>query len=233
MVKKFGRRKFHRRRFGGKFKKRAKKIPMSRMPTGIRPEAKHFIQNGWSAESIDTVAGTPSVQNNLLQIPLGVTYDTRTGYQCFIKGVRCKGYVQGSTSSDFDDWRMDFILDREPGAGLPSAIALFNLVYGTFYSTAQDQLNAVLDPHSRDRFKILRSMRRHNRAMATGIAANPSGASQHHFDVYLKLNRKVHYSQDATAQPYFGCNVFVLAWGTLTMDTPIVYMVTDTCFYDN
>lgn len=202
---------------------------MRQLPSAIRPELKHLIQNSWTAETLDTPAA-PSVLASMLQIPVGTDYDTRTGYEVALRTLRLKGYVTSSSSQPQDAWRIDVLLDREPAAGYGSAASFFNLVYGTFYTTASDQLNAVLDPHSRQRFKILRSIKRTDRNMYANPATNST--SQHYFDMFIRLNRKCRFSQTGTSNPYFGCNIVVIGWSNVASNTPQVFMVNDLTYFD-
>lgn len=218
-----GKRKFRRGKRGGK------KIPMSRLPSALRPELKHLIQNTWTAETLDPPSA-PSVNTSILQIPVGTDFDTRTGYEVALRTLRLKGFVQGSTGSPSDAWRIDVLLDKEPAAGYSGGAALFNLIYGTFYTSASDQLNAVLDPHSRQRFKILRSIRRTDMSQYINPATN-AGTPQY-FDVFLRLNRKCRFSQTGTSNPYYGCNIVVMGWSNVGSNTPQVFMVTDLTYFD-
>nr|WAE42280.1 MAG: capsid protein [Cressdnaviricota sp.] len=222
-------RTFRRKRLFRKKTYKKRKVTMKQLPSMLRPEMRHLIQNVWTAETLDTPAA-PSVLTNILQIPVGTDYDTRTGYEVFIQGVRIKGQVNASTASPQDSFRIDVLLDREPAAGYSGGAALFNLIYGTFYTTASDQLCAVLDPHARQRFKILRSLRRQDISNYINPATN--AAPQQHFDMWIPLRRKLRFSQTGTSNPYFGFNLVVMGWSNVASNTPQVFMVTDVSFTD-
>jgi len=216
----------------------AKKVMIPKNMMMCKKELKYFIDNTWSAETMDTVAGSgPSLNANMLQVPSGTSYNTRTGFEIFVKNLRVKGYTQASTAINFDAWRIDFLLDRQPQVASGTAQQLWDTIYGAFYSTTQDYLNAFLDPHLRNRFKLIKTIRRTDEqalfSIATGAGAATPNAAQHFFDFTIPVNKKVRYISSSTGAPSAGWgDIIAIAWSTTDSDVPKVWMNTELEFYD-
>lgn len=225
MLKKFSVRKNVRRKFKRRFRK-AKKIPMYRIPNSIKPEVKRIINNVWTAETLDNPAAY-SINNEIIYLAQGADYNNRIGDRVYVKGIYVKGYIEGSSGANFQNYRIDFVKDYEPAAGVPSWATVY--LAGT---TDTDSLQSFVNPLYRRRFRIARSIRGTLRTQATEGTVAIATPGVRKFRYWIPIRKMVVFNTSSAATPNQGMGFYAIGWSDLTSNTPKVYMQTELVFTD-
>lgn len=210
------------------------KIPRSMIPAprGDDGEKKHLVTPFWIAETMDAYTA-PSIDGTSFLLTQGVGFNQRVSESVRIKYVSYKYHIEASGGITQNNVTICWVLDRQPYV----ASATSKPAWGNVFANGGDatvNLNPILNPTSRDRFKILRTKRY---ALSATAAYLDSGGVVHiapavvNDEVFIKVNDIVRYS-GTDLQPVSGPQVWCMAWSDLTANTPKIWMMSDTCWVD-
>lgn len=195
----------------------------------MRAEKKYVTNNDWSAETLDTVGNTPSTNFNTMRLAAGTGPDQRIGLKVYAKYIVAKLLVEQSTSINFDTYRIDVWMDKQPNATNPGWTNLYSTGGA---ATDFDNITAITSDVSRNRFRLLKSKVVTERALLTSTTGPTVGPNQRFWKWYIPIKKQIRYASTGAGNPDSGCNIFFIGWSTAGSDTPKVYMTTQFCYTD-
>lgn len=193
----------------------------------LSPEKKYSFQNVWTAETMDNVAGTPSVAFAMLNTAQGVNQSQRIGLRVLAKHLKMRFVVEASSAQSLCNYRIDLWKDTQPDGANPVWATLY--VAGT---TDTDNIVAPVQDTARSRFQLLKTHRAPLRSLLASTTGPVSSPEAEHFDFYLPLNEVIKYNATAAANPDGGSNYFLVGWSDVGANTPKVWAMTEFCFTD-
>jgi len=194
----------------------------------VPTETKYYMNNDWTAETLDDRVTGASFNFNLMRLAQGTGTGQRVGSQVQAKGLSIKLITRQGTTLGQEFNRIDFWMDTQPNAA--------NATWGALYdggATRLDEINATITEAARKRFRLLRSLVFNHRNFLTSSTGPVVSPDANFAKVWIPLKgRRIHYDGSAAGNPDGGCNVFAVGWGTVSADTTRVYMMSNFSFQD-
>lgn len=228
MPRKIFKRKINRRRIYRR-RRYVKKsiIPMSRMPPSLRPEIKRLVDQSWTAQTLSN-AGSAAFNFNIDKLAQGDNYNQRQGDRVFSKGFYIKGIIEGSSSNNYVNYRIDVIRDRQPAATSPG----WTDIYLGGGATNTDNMNAVLNPNNRQRFKILKTFKGTVQSYLMSTTGPTVTPGVKHFTAFIRSRHQLMYNNTGNSTPNDGYHYFIVGWSDVTANTPQVFMTVEHSYTD-
>lgn len=199
--------------------KYGRKIPLSKLPASVRPEIKRYVDQTWTAETLDA-AGSASFNFTMNNLAQGVNYNQRVGDKVFSKSFYIKGILEGSTGVNYANYRIDLIQDRQPAATNPG----WTDIYLGGGATDKDNLNAVLNPNNRQRFRIMKTIKGPLLSYLESTTGPTSTPGVKHFKMFVKTNKFMRWNNTAASTPNDGVRYFLVGWSDLNANVPKAYV---------
>lgn len=198
-------------------------------------EVKILNDYEWSAETLDDYKA-PSLAAAFMQIPQGSQIYARTGNQVYLKGLQLKMKLIGSPSQQDAGVCVAVVEDLEPNArGADTAANLWAKVWDDT-GNVDNNMVSMVNPAYRKRFRIRKQW--YLDMTPTGayydpIAGNARWVARTVFlKHYVKIDKRVDYGSNITADPISGSNFYVFAWGATNANTTQVWLGSRLSFKD-